>query len=208
LPNVNCLTSVFQGDPSVEVYQTGGDTYFYLSSLFFDANSGAEKIAMDVCRVVPGSLVSLSCNPNPIIIADPGVFGFDDKDFLSIDAARGLLYATYLLLHLQWTAKEIGCPVEFVSHVYTSRPWVHRRVSSFDLRATGGGRDDHIVGGCEAFCVTYGRGRTPTKRPVTNIADGERDSVAGAEISVGPDCCQHYIHGRGLYPRLQPLPHE
>jgi hypothetical protein len=50
LPNVNCFTSVFEGDPSVEVYQTGGNTYFYLSSLFFDATSFAEKIAMDVCR--------------------------------------------------------------------------------------------------------------------------------------------------------------
>ena len=95
LPNVNCLTSVFEGDPSVEVYQTGGSTYFYVSSLFFDTSNFAEKIAMDVCRVVPGSPASLDCNPNPIIIADPGVFGFDDKDFLSIDAARGLLYATY-----------------------------------------------------------------------------------------------------------------
>jgi hypothetical protein len=97
LPNVNCSTSVFEGDPSVEVYQTGGNTYFYVSSLFFDANSDslALKIAMDVCRVVAGSSVSLSCDPNPIIIADPGPFGFDDKDFLSIDAVRGLLYATY-----------------------------------------------------------------------------------------------------------------
>jgi hypothetical protein len=95
LPNVNCATSVFQGDPSVEVYQTGGNTYFYVSSLFFDVSNFAEKIAMDVCHVVPGSPASLQCNPTPIIIADPGLFGFDDKDFLSIDAARGLLYATY-----------------------------------------------------------------------------------------------------------------
>jgi len=95
LPNVNCFTSVFQGDPSVEVYHTGGSTYFYVSSLFFDTSNFAEKIAMDVCRVVQGSPASLNCNPNPIIIADPGVFGFDDKDFLSIDAARGLLYASY-----------------------------------------------------------------------------------------------------------------
>jgi hypothetical protein len=95
LPNVNCFTSIFEGDPSVEVYHTGGNTYFYVSSLFFDTSNSAEKIAMDVCRVVPGSPASLNCNPNPIIIADPGMFGFDDKDFLSIDAARGLLYASY-----------------------------------------------------------------------------------------------------------------
>src|SRR3974390_1371531 len=55
LPNVNCLTSVFQGDASVEVYQTGGNTYFYVSSLFFDATSESEEIAMDVCRFVTAS---------------------------------------------------------------------------------------------------------------------------------------------------------
>ncbi len=92
LPNVNCANSVFDGDPSVEVFQTGGKTYFYVSSLFFNLSAFSFQIAMDVCQVV-GS--SLSCNPNPVIIADPGFFGFDDKDFLSIDAARGLLYATY-----------------------------------------------------------------------------------------------------------------
>jgi len=95
LPNVNCSTSVYEGDPSVEVFETGGSTYFYISSLFFDTSNEAEKIAMDVCRVVPGSPASLNCNQNPIIIADPGMFGFDDKDFLSIDATRGLLYASY-----------------------------------------------------------------------------------------------------------------
>jgi len=95
LPNVNCATSVFQGDPSVEVYQTGGTTYFYISSLFFDKTTFAEKIAMDACQVVPGSPASLECNLTPIIIADPGSSGFDDKDFMSIDAARGLLYASY-----------------------------------------------------------------------------------------------------------------
>ncbi len=92
LPNVNCLTSVFDGDPSVEVYQSGGHTFFYISSLFFNTSDFALQIAMDVCEVV-GS--TLSCNPTPVIIADPGFIGFDDKDFLSIDATRGLLYAAY-----------------------------------------------------------------------------------------------------------------
>ena len=92
LPNINCSTSVFEGDPSVEAFQSGGHTYFYISSLFFDAIEGATKIEMDACEVV-GS--SLSCNQTPIVIADPGQFGFDDKDFMSIDADRGLLYVTY-----------------------------------------------------------------------------------------------------------------
>jgi len=92
LPNINCASSDFQGDPSVEVYRTGGKTYFYISSLFFDLSNFAEKIAMDVCTVTG---TTLSCNITPIIIADPGTFGLDDKDFLAIDASRGLLYATY-----------------------------------------------------------------------------------------------------------------
>ena len=95
LPNVNCSSSVYQGDPSVEVFESGGSTYFYISSLFFDLSNDAEKIAMDVCQVVAGSTASLSCSPTPIIIANPGLFGFDDKDFLSIDSTRGLLYASY-----------------------------------------------------------------------------------------------------------------
>jgi hypothetical protein len=95
LPNVDCSSSAFQGDPSVEVFESEGSTYFYVSSLFFDATSEAEKIAMDVCEVTPGSPATLSCDPTPVIIADPGLFGFDDKDFLSIDATRGLLYASY-----------------------------------------------------------------------------------------------------------------
>jgi len=92
LPNISCSTSVFEGDPSVEAFQSGGHTYFYISSLFFDGIEVAEKIEMDACEVV-GS--SLSCNQTPIVIADPGPFGFDDKDFMSIDANRGLLYVTY-----------------------------------------------------------------------------------------------------------------
>lgn len=95
VPNINCSTSIYEGDPSVEAFTSGGSTYFYISSLFFDTSNEAEKIAMDVCQVVPGSPASLNCNQNPIIIADPGLFGFDDKDFLSIDAKRGLLYASY-----------------------------------------------------------------------------------------------------------------
>lgn len=92
LPNANCATSVFEGDPSVEVYQTGGNTYFYISSLFFDSTNFEFEVAMDVCHVT-GS--TLSCNSRPVIIAAPGTFGFDDKDFMSIDAQRGLLYASY-----------------------------------------------------------------------------------------------------------------
>ncbi len=108
LPNVNCATSVFQGDPSVEVFQTGGNTYFYVSSLFFNTSDFSEQIAMDVCQVT-GS--TLTCNPTPVIIADPGAFGFDDKDFMAIDAARGLLYVTYTDFSFGDTIKLSVCDI-------------------------------------------------------------------------------------------------
>ena len=38
LPNSNCATSKTEGDPSVEVYQAGGNTYFYISSIFIPFN--------------------------------------------------------------------------------------------------------------------------------------------------------------------------
>ncbi len=92
LPNSNCATTQYQGDPSVETWQHGGTAYFYISSLYFDSSNDAEKIAMDACAA-SGS--TLNCNPTPIIIGNPGQFGFLDKDFLSIDPKRGLLYASY-----------------------------------------------------------------------------------------------------------------
>lgn len=97
LPNFNCYNSKFYGDPSVEVYQTGGNTYFYISSLFSDYNG--LNIAFDACAVVPpgstgSSQAILSCN-GPIIAASGGYYGSLDKDFLSIDPVRGLLYVSY-----------------------------------------------------------------------------------------------------------------
>jgi hypothetical protein len=96
LPNFNCAFSTFFGDPSVEAYQTGGNTYFYISSLFSDFNGS--HIAFDACAVVPsgssGGQATLNCN-GPIIAATGGFSGSLDKDFLSIDPVRGLLYVTY-----------------------------------------------------------------------------------------------------------------
>ncbi|HEV2580412.1 MAG TPA: hypothetical protein VGT44_06120, partial [Ktedonobacteraceae bacterium] len=79
LPNVNCSTSAFEGDPSVEAYTSGGTTYFYISSLFFDSTNLAEDIAMDACVVAgSGKSATLNCNPTPVIVANSGFFGFDD----------------------------------------------------------------------------------------------------------------------------------
>lgn len=101
LPNTNCANSLYGGDPSVEAYQTGGKTYFYISSLFnptFANPDARSQLAMAAC-VANGS--TLTCS-QPIIIASSsdcnasfGFCSFLDKEFLSIDAKHGLLYASY-----------------------------------------------------------------------------------------------------------------
>lgn len=91
LPN-DCTTGAkFFGDPSVETWQTGGKTYFYISSLFISLVTGQSFIAMDACPVT-GS--TISCH-GPIVIAAGGPTDFLDKDYFSIDPARGRLYNSY-----------------------------------------------------------------------------------------------------------------
>ncbi|HET6178686.1 MAG TPA: hypothetical protein VFE61_17290 [Candidatus Sulfotelmatobacter sp.] len=105
LPNLNCATSLTEGDPSVEVYQVGGNTYFYISSIFVPFNVPQNAISVTACEVVgSGSTATLGCG-QPIvagissdcIMPFPGftACSFLDKDFMSIDAARGKLYVSY-----------------------------------------------------------------------------------------------------------------
>src|SRR3984893_2537760 len=93
LPN-DCTVATFFGDPSVETFQKGGTPYFYISSLYI-TNTGESDIAMDACVVGgSGGNATLSCH-GPIIIARGGPTDFLDKDYFSIDPARGMLYNTY-----------------------------------------------------------------------------------------------------------------
>ncbi len=111
LPNANCNTAIYGGDPSVEAWQPGGTVYFYISSLYNPVPSptgppadARSFVAMDACKATgTGSSALISCS-NPIIIAassqcqtqNGNTFcSFLDKEFLSIDPARGRLYATY-----------------------------------------------------------------------------------------------------------------
>lgn len=108
LPNTDCVNNLYGGDPSVEAFQVGGKTYFYISSLFNSTFNNTtdfrSHIAMAACVVNgSGTSATLSCS-QPIIVASSSEcqtqFGFTfcsflDKDFLSIDPARGLLYATF-----------------------------------------------------------------------------------------------------------------
>jgi hypothetical protein len=93
LPN-DCTVAKFFGDPSVETWQKGGHTYFYISSLYI-TNAGESDIAMDSCVVNgSGGSATLSCH-GPIIIAQGAATDFLDKDYFSIDPARGMLYNSY-----------------------------------------------------------------------------------------------------------------
>jgi hypothetical protein len=104
LPNANCATSLYEGDPSVGVYTVGGSTYFYISSIFIPFNVPENALGMTACKVMgSGAAATLSCS-QPIVVAISSdcttFFGFTfcsflDKDFLSIDPARGRLYVSY-----------------------------------------------------------------------------------------------------------------
>ena len=101
LPNSGCARHIYAGDPSVEAWQSGGQAYFYVSSLFPSTTSlGPNDLALAACHAV-GTLITCS---QPVIIATSSqcqVFGkiqfcsFLDKDFLSIDPVRGRLYLSY-----------------------------------------------------------------------------------------------------------------
>jgi hypothetical protein len=109
LPNSNCATSRYEGDPSVEAYTVGGSTYFYIGSIFIPFNVPENALAVTACKVVgSGSTATLTCG-QPIVAAissdcetitfpDGSTFtfcSFLDKDFLSLDPARGRLYLSY-----------------------------------------------------------------------------------------------------------------
>ena len=102
LPNANCATSVTEGDPSVEVYTFGGQTYFYISSIFITLTQPENALSVTACVVNgSGSTATLSCG-SPVVAAistqcDPthAFCSFLDKEYLSIDPARGRLYMSY-----------------------------------------------------------------------------------------------------------------
>jgi len=105
LRNPGCKTRLYAGDPSVAAYRVGGHTFFYISSLYLPTRfSGQTHIAFDPCEVMgSGSSASLHCG-RPVVAASStqcfkfrrfSFCSFLDKDFLSIDPARGRLYVSY-----------------------------------------------------------------------------------------------------------------
>ena len=104
LPNADCAHSRTEGDPSIEAYQVGGNTYFYISSIFIPFNVPENALSVTACKVSgSGGTATLTCG-QPIVAAissdcfvspDFTFCSFLDKEFLSIDPARGKLYVSY-----------------------------------------------------------------------------------------------------------------
>ena len=105
LPNANCAKDVLFGDPSVETWKSGGSAYFYISSLYDNPSfTGLSFLAINACKASgTSSTASISCS-QPIIAATStqcvtsggtSFCSFLDKEFLSIDPARGRLYMSY-----------------------------------------------------------------------------------------------------------------
>jgi hypothetical protein len=118
LPNADCTVNIYEGDPSVVAYTAGGSSYFYISSLFDSPTGlGGSYIAMTACKVTgAGKAATLSCG-QPITMAsssacttipDVGqVCNFLDKEFMSVDPARGRLYATFTEFDVNTGASQV-----------------------------------------------------------------------------------------------------
>jgi len=99
LPNANCASSEYFGDPGVEAYRgPDGSDYFYVTNIYTDSTTN--DIALAACKVNGvGQGAFLTCG-QPIIVASdsnsgaPGS-GFLDKPYVTIDPARGKLYVSY-----------------------------------------------------------------------------------------------------------------
>ncbi len=104
LPNAQCATTRTFGDPSVEAYQAGGSTYFYISSIFIPSNRPQNSLSVTACQVVgAGTAATLSCS-QPIIaaissqcvtVSGTTTCSFLDKGFLALDPAHAKLYLAY-----------------------------------------------------------------------------------------------------------------
>lgn len=104
VPNPACSTTGYLlfGDPSVEVWRHGNNTYFYISSLYdnFIDPTAPSELAINACLA---SGTTISCGP-PTVAAQGGCSptpkgtfcaDFLDKEFLAIDPDRARLFMSY-----------------------------------------------------------------------------------------------------------------
>jgi hypothetical protein len=169
LPNSNCLTSKTEGDPSVEAFQVGGKTYFYISSIFIPFNVPENALSVTACVVNgSGSSAVLSCG-NPIVAAissdcvtfpgpPPFTFcSFLDKEFLSIDAARGRLYMSYTEFGVSTLANSNGIIELAVCDLSTPATPVCHNGSDGSITGTGASAAPYfVVAPGDATCENEG----------------------------------------------------
>lgn len=104
VPNADCAHHVSSGDPSVAAFKNSSGRFFYIGSLYpgqgFDGTAAINYLALTPCRVSATS--QLQCG-QPVHLAQSSecvtlsvVFcNFLDKDFMTVDAARGRIYISY-----------------------------------------------------------------------------------------------------------------
>lgn len=89
------------GDPAVEAYTVGGNTYFYIAQISIPLTIPENGIGLNACQVIgTGSTATLSCNQTILAAISSDCFAdlfcsFLDKDFITIDTARKRLYISY-----------------------------------------------------------------------------------------------------------------
>jgi hypothetical protein len=109
VPNPGCHHYLLEGDPSVVAYRVGGQTYFYISSLYDSVRgTGLSELAVNACKVTgSGGSATLSCG-KPVVAAVSSqcetlgsgkhkttFCSFLDKEYLALDPAHGRLYVSY-----------------------------------------------------------------------------------------------------------------
>jgi len=91
LPN-DCTTGYFYfGDPTVEAFQTGRNTFFYIASLYINVNTGESDLELDACQATGTTLACAM--PTRIATGAPG--DFLDKEFMTVDPVNKRLYISY-----------------------------------------------------------------------------------------------------------------
>jgi hypothetical protein len=129
LPNPNCKTDVYGGDPAVTAYQKNGKTYFYIASLYNSRfGAGMSFIAFDACQATgTGASARLHCG-NPVIAASSkeciippqnpqfGFCSFLDKEYIAIDPARARLYISYSDFSIFHAGNPIDLSVCSIAH--------------------------------------------------------------------------------------------
>jgi hypothetical protein len=90
-----------EGDPAVEAYTVGGNTYFYIAQITIPLTILENGIGLNACQVTgSGPSATLSCNNTILAAISSDCFSgffcsFLDKDFVTIDPGRKRLYISY-----------------------------------------------------------------------------------------------------------------